>query len=80
MLNPMLWHHLRHNHYPPVSPAIDPFVVKAIAMGRVDDEVTLTVGGDERTLLVDGKPVTANQLIEHFHLDIFVDDQEEEHD
>ncbi len=69
----MLWHHLRHNHYPPVPAAADPFVEKAIEMGRTDEVVMCRIRGKEMALEVAGKLATANQLIEAFHLDIFLE-------
>lgn len=76
----LLEHHLLHNHVPPVPRALFPFIDRAIEIGPTDDFVTLERGGELLTLEIDGWLPTAADLIKQFHLEIFVDDGEEEHD
>jgi len=75
----MLEHHLYHNHFPPVQRELHPYIVRAIEMGPCQDFVTIEVGAELHTLEQDGMPVTAAELIAQFHLDIFIDDHEEDH-
>jgi hypothetical protein len=76
----MLEHHLFHNHYPSPDRELFPYIKRALELGPTKDFVTVQVGEELRTLEQHGFPVTARELIQQFHLDMFVDDQEEEHD
>jgi hypothetical protein len=76
-LSPILHHHLRHNHYPPVPFEVFPWVVKAIEMGRSDEEVVVHHGGDDMRLKITDKFATANLLIEAFHLDDFLEEEDD---
>ena len=78
MLNPILWHHLRYNHYPPIPAAVDPWVAKAIEMGRTDDEVVVRHKGDDMRLKISDHFATANELIEAFHLESFIEEEDDD--
>jgi hypothetical protein len=72
-----LEYHLRYNHYPPVPREMFPFIERAIELGRTNDFISVEVGDEIRTLERDGFHVTAAELIAQFHLDMFVEEQEE---
>lgn len=61
-----LQHHLRHNHYPPVSAVFVPVALEA---------AQLVAGGSPQDLLTlpNGKRLPAGQIVEDLHLAFFVE-------
>lgn len=70
----MVEHHLTHNHYPPVSPVMVPFAVKAIAHAR-DGKLDKVIDdlGDSN-----GKHPTVHDLCEAWHLWDFLEGDDDD--
>jgi hypothetical protein len=72
----MIEHHLRYNHYPPITtPGAVDIAIQAIELceqGLDDNEIVIE--GRGRVVAPDSsEPVTATEIVEHWHLEGFLE-------
>lgn len=66
MLYPVLVHHLRYDHFPPIDLSFIPVAEAAIEAAQADDwDQTITMPNDVT--------LTVREIVDGLHLDFFID-------